>query len=714
MSELQPPAQAPIFDKTGCAVLGAVLALFFAYTFLYELPAKQRYERELAAWYQRHPEEAPAGYWTQRPERAPPGWFHEHPEQAPPGWFAPGEDPREAGGAAVGSGSVAAVGSGGVAAVGSGTPAVASSGEGAPSVAANPHDDAIPFATGEHEILLSTRGASVREATLKNILETTYKPVQTRAEDLREPGPYKALHPYLDEVPHFGLCPLDEELTGALTADWRHEALPGGVHRFRLVLPNGLVLRKTYTPPQALPRAAGDDADAPPRPFHFELTVEIQNPTGSERSFGYRLLGPAGMVDQEVARASYGREYALAVRRADGEIEQELDPVRKLESVDPAKPDVALDGEVAYFGTVTKYFAGVVIPLAGPGPTLRPGSHVVRAAAMGLVPFARGRAPTESELAGDDGVGDQGVSFGLVPRFQIPPGGAVTHHYAVFLGPRQEDELFEAPPYEGLGLENMVYHGWGIFGVFARVLLWILTGLHAVTGNWGVAILLLTVLVRSSMLPLSIWSQKNMLRMQKLAPELNKLKEKFSGPDGSMTPEQQRAFQQAQMELWRKHGVNPVGCIGPMFLQMPVFIGLYNALNYAVAMRHSKFAFWITDLSIPDVAARLPFTIPLLGTNALSILPLLMVGTYALQQKIQPPPADEKAAEQQRIMKFVMPFFGFLFYTMPSGLLLYFITSSLWSIGETLTVKKKILAQEGGRGHKRGAGLPGLRAKKAE
>ena len=89
------------------------------------------------------------------------------------------------------------------------------------------------------------------------------------------------------------------------------------------------------------------------------------------------------------------------------------------------------------------------------------------------------------------------------------------------------------------------------------------------------------------------------------------------------------------------------------------------------------------------------FTIPLIGTNALSILPLLMVGTYILQQKIQPKPADEKAAEQQKIMKFVLPMFGFLFYTMPSGLMLYFITSALWSIGEQLTIKKKIMEQEG-------------------
>ncbi len=234
--------------------------------------------------------------------------------------------------------------------------------------------------------------------------------------------------------------------------------------------------------------------------------------------------------------------------------------------------------------------------------------------------------------------------------------------------------------------------------------MWILGGIFAIVGNWGVAILLLTFMVRGLMLPLSMWSQKNMFRMQHLAPEITKLKDKFSKPDGTMSPEQQRSFQQAQMELWRTLGVNPVGCIGPMFLQMPIFIGLYNALNYSVAMRHSSFMLWFSDLSTPDIIWRMPFDIPIMETNALSVLPLLMVGTYLLQQRVQPKATDPKAAEQQKIMKFVFPIFGLLFYTMPSGLMLYFITSSLWGIGEQLTIKKKIKADEEAKLAKSGKG----------
>ena len=185
-----------------------------------------------------------------------------------------------------------------------------------------------------------------------------------------------------------------------------------------------------------------------------------------------------------------------------------------------------------------------------------------------------------------------------------------------------------------------------------------------------------------------------MLRMQKIAPEMQKLKEKYAKPDGSMTPEQQRQFSAAQMELMREHQVNPLGCAGPIFLQMPIFFGLWKALNYSFELRHTSFIGWITDLSAPDIVARLPGAIPLIGTDAVSILPLLMVVTYFLQQQIQPKASDPKQAEQQKMMKIIFPIFGLFLYKFPSGLMLYFITSALWSITEMATVKKWIQQQE--------------------
>jgi YidC/Oxa1 family membrane protein insertase len=654
----------PALDKQSCTMMALLMAAVFGYyTFIWypqQVEAENQYQAELAEWHERNPGNLP-------------------------GQVAP-----------VGSGQVAPVGSSGsVAGVDSG---VIVENNDPPPPRGNPNDDAIVFQTGEHDVVLSTRGASVQHLTLRNVMGSVYRPSQSAEADKAPLTPFEALHPYVNDVHSFAIEPTGGGLDYVAKTDWRHETVPGGGHRFSLTLENGLVLTKTYLPPVE-PAASDDPDDETQRLFHFRLRVEVRNASSVPKTFGYHLNGPAGMVEQEVGRSSYGIEYALANRGEDGKtIELESSSVMGFESI--GSPDEKITGPVHYFGTVTKYFTAVVIPVMNG----KSADHVAEASSMGLVQYGYRRQPTDSENEGFDAIGGQSLPRGLVPEFELAPNERQSHDYLLYVGPRQEIDIFEQPVYEHLQLEDLVYFGWGIFGSFARLLMWILGGIFAVVGNWGVAILLLTFMVRGLMLPLSMWSQKNMFRMQHLAPEITKLKDKFSKPDGTMSPEQQRSFQQAQMDLWRNHGVNPVGCIGPMFLQMPIFIGLYNALNYSVAMRHSSFMLWFTDLSTPDIIWRMPFDIPIMDTNALSVLPLLMVGTYLMQQKVQPKAADAKAAEQQKIMKFVFPIFGLLFYTMPSGLMLYFITSSLWGIGEQLTIKKKIKADEEAKLAKQGKG----------
>lgn len=541
-------------------------------------------------------------------------------------------------------------------------------------------DEAVPFETPEHAAVLSTAGASLRSLTFKHIRESVYAPQQSREADLREPELFQPLHLYHPEARSYALLPLDPELADVATRDWEHRLLEGGGVEFSTRLRGGLVLKKTYLPPEAPPAAEGEDE--PPKLYHMRLRVEVINPTGAPQQFGYYLYGPAGMVEQDVGRASYGREYVLAARDPEGQLTSEVDVVADFEKADATK--VSVSGKVAYWGLATKYFTALAIPDEG--------TEVREADAQGLLQ-AIGRPLGQVDGLAPDAAGHQGLARGLVPEFTVPAGGREVQEFLLYVGPRQDTEVFDQPIYEEHGLDELVYFGW--FGSMGRLLIWVLQGLHAVVGNWGVSILLLTFIVRGMLMPLSMWSQRNMFRMQKLGPEINKLKEKYSSKDGSMTREQQQAFQAAQMELWRKHEVNPVGCIGPLFLQMPIFIGLYNALNYSFLLRHSEFALWITDLSTPDVLFRLPFSLPLLGTNAFSVLPLVMVATYVLQQQLQPKPTDERMAEQQRVMKWIMPLFGFLFYTMPSGLMLYFITSSTWGIAEQKVIKSKLEAQEG-------------------
>ncbi|MCO5167261.1 MAG: YidC/Oxa1 family insertase periplasmic-domain containing protein [Planctomycetes bacterium] len=559
--------------------------------------------------------------------------------------------------------------------------------EAPPRVEEHPLVRGIPFETPEHAITLTSAGGALEALTFKNVLDTTYVHDSTRVpdhDDRRARVPLQVHHPYpVPNVRSFAVEPLRPDLLEAARGTWAHEPLEGGRHRFSLLLPNGVRLIKTYSPPPA--PAAGQ----PPR-YHFDLTVEVENTTSEPVEFGYRLLGPAGMVDESGDARTAGQQAVMAVR-----------PERKvvletLAATDAARldaPDRTVGrngGVVTYFGTATKYFASVVVPREAP---------VASASAQGLLQAGAGRLPADKDEP--DGLAHQALAWGTTEVLTLEPGARRADAYMVYVGPKQK-AVFEdeAGPYHGFGLEKLIDYGW--FESMARVLLSILGLFHAIVGNWGVAIILLTFLVRSLLLPLSIWSQKNMLRMQKLAPEMNRLKEKYTRKDGSMTPEAQRQFSAEQMDLMRKAGVNPVGCLGPIFLQLPVFIGLWNALNYSVDLRGQPLGLWITDLSVPDVLFRLPFAIPFLG-NAFSVLPLVMIFTYWLQQQMQPKATDPKAAEQQRMMKMIIPFFGVLLYTAPSGLMLYFITSSFWSIAEQKWVKKHIEKTEGPVG---GAAVP--------
>lgn len=637
-------------DKKGIVLLGALLIAYLAYNMLYLGPRRQAWQKEQ----ERIQQELKAKEAAR----------------------------REAETAAQGSSSAAQPGSA--------TPA-GQGGQAQAPAPAQPERDSVPqvsarLETPEHTVELSSQGGTLTHLTFKNILESRYKPVQSGAEDSRPAEPYHALHPYTEEVPSLALVPrgLAKDASWVVTANWHHEDLPGGGHRFWLDMDNGLRLVKDYTPPAAAASADHPDSDYA---YHFNLTVRIENHSPEAKSVGYELWSPVGILNQDAGRGAIGTEALLAAREGRS-VSLSSVVASKLQATDDDVLKVDTQGDegwISYYGVGTHYFAAVVVPV-GQGDSAR---HPVRLAEASSPLRQLRRIATQPEQENTDGLAHQAFVKGLVPSRSLAPGEALSDEYMIYVGPRQK-KLFEDAdgPYAGYGLERLVDFGW--FESLSRVLLTLLFGLHAVFGNWGVSIIVLTFVVRGLILPLSIWSQKNMLRMQRLAPEINALKEKFTKKDGSMTPEQQRAFSAAQMDLFRKHSVNPVGCVGPIFLQIPVFVGLYNALSRSIELRQTPFVGWIQDLSVPDVLFRLPFKLPILGTNAFSVLPVIMIGTYLLQHALSPAPTDPRAAEQHKIMRFMFPIFGLLMYTMPSGLMIYFITSSLWSIAEMKTVKRWI------------------------
>jgi YidC/Oxa1 family membrane protein insertase len=229
--------------------------------------------------------------------------------------------------------------------------------------------------------------------------------------------------------------------------------------------------------------------------------------------------------------------------------------------------------------------------------------------------------------------------------------------FVVYAGPKDETALERAGHQLSRALD------FGYFWFAAVPLLHALRFLNRVFGNYGIAIILLTTGVKILTIPLTQTSFRNMRAMQKLQPEMTKLREKFK--------DDPTAMQKEMMELYRRHRVNPLsGCL-PMILQIPIFIGLYNSLSGAIELRHAPFALWIRDLSSPDRLMVAGVGIP--------VLTLLMGATMLVQQWLTPQQGDPT---QQRVMMFMPLIFTFMFINLPSGLVLYWLVNNVLTIAQ--------------------------------
>ncbi len=242
----------------------------------------------------------------------------------------------------------------------------------------------------------------------------------------------------------------------------------------------------------------------------------------------------------------------------------------------------------------------------------------------------------------------------------IAPGATAVADAKFYAGPQTHSELVKAAP----GMEYTVDYGW--LTIIATPLFWVLSAIHGVVKNWGVAIILLTVLIKLLFYPLSAASYRSMAQMRELAPRLQSMKEKF-GDD-------RQKMQQAMMELYKTEKINPLGGCLPILVQIPVFISLYWVLLGSVEMRHAPFILWIHDLSAID-----PYY----------VLPLLMGATMIIQTKLNPKPTDPIQAKVMTIMPIVFSVFFFFF---PAGLVLYWLVNNILSIAQQWQINRTIHA----------------------
>jgi YidC/Oxa1 family membrane protein insertase len=246
----------------------------------------------------------------------------------------------------------------------------------------------------------------------------------------------------------------------------------------------------------------------------------------------------------------------------------------------------------------------------------------------------------------------------IVPAGNIAPGATTTVDMRLYAGPQEQDKLAKLSP----GLNLTVDYGW--LTIIATPLFWVLSAIQKWTNNWGVSIILLTVIIKLIFFPLSAASYRSMAKMRVMAPKMQKLKEQY-GDD-------RQRLHQAMIEMYKTEKINPLGGCLPIVVQIPVFIALYWVLLASVELRNAPFIWWIKDLSAQD-----PYY----------ILPVLMGATMIIQTYLNPTPPDPV---QAKVMKIMPVAFSVFFFFFPAGLVLYWLVNNILSIAQQWQITRMI------------------------
>ena len=438
------------------------------------------------------------------------------------------------------------------------------------------------------------------------------------------------------------------------------------------------------------------------RSFHLDFEIEIKNGSDVPHSLALEIDGPTGTTAETwwFANKIHGDQTAFfsmaGARDVIGSTSSDKfaffggpDIVKEIQRTLP-KPHYICspatnnekDRELFWIGVDSHYFNVSLIPVMPEGEIFEALSATASVAgtatAIPVIP-----KNTRLQKLVD-------CTFQLNTPIELQAGGTYKQTYIMFVGPKEKILLTH------YDLTNIRTFGW--FGWCSIVLLWILDVFYFITGqfSYGLAIIMLTVLVRSIMIPFSRKAALNAQMMQHLQPQMKEITEKYKDP-------MERSAE--QRKLYAKYNFNPLGGCFMMFFQLPIFYGLYKALNVDIALRDQALIpglSWCSNLAAPDklmywkdwMPAWLADETGYLGPY-FNILPILTMILFIAQQKLfTPPPTDDQQKMMQKVMTYAMLFMGILFFKVPAGLCLYFITSSLWGIIERTMLPKPVLNTE--------------------
>jgi YidC/Oxa1 family membrane protein insertase len=443
-----------------------------------------------------------------------------------------------------------------------------------------------------------------------------------------------------------------------------------------------LTIIKSYE----LVKVEGDPATEPDaKAYNLVLSLQAVNNDTKRHEIAYRLDGPNGLpvegawfVTSKVGRTWAGeglRDVIYELAKSDVSVATAMQLSDKFHKVIGESTEFT-DHPPLFYGVDAQYFSVVMLPVQSTAVTIE--------RALG---FRMGEVAEQRKTLTN-------TSFRLISKMipLEPDNKPVTlARYEVFAGPKRPALLAK------YDLSGVICYGWPIFQWVAVPMTYILDFFYGIVRNYGLAIIMLTIVVRLAFFPISRKQAQSAQLMQKIQPKLKELEKKYKGD--------WKALQAARQELLAKYNYNPSsGCL-LLLLQLPVFIGLYRALQVNVELRDAPLLThairWCSNLAAPDMLYDWSWFMPAAVNNGmgfpwfplfgsmlglgpyLNLFPIITLGLFLAQQKVMmPPAADEQAAQQQKIMKYVMFLMGFMFFKVAAGLCIYFIATTLWGLAE--------------------------------
>jgi len=387
---------------------------------------------------------------------------------------------------------------------------------------------------------------------------------------------------------------------------------------FAWVSASGVRIEKRFTfkPDTYVIQLAVDIRNGSGQPIIDKLVLGMKNNASSKKA-GYSFTGPSGLID--------------------GKLEQ----IKEKKIEDKSE----YPGKIGWLAIVDRYFMKSVMPIE---------------ASEGVMKLS---------LSSDGLLGCEFVK----PETTIQPGTQKRFAYEIFFGPKSMQVLKDV----GHDLNKAIH--FGMFDIIAKPLLWFMNFIYSKIPNYGIAIIVLTILTKIVLWPLGSKSYKSMNEMKRLQPLMTEIREKHKNDKKQMNQE--------IMSLYRTYKINPMGGCLPMVMQIPVFFALYRMLYQAIELRHAPFFLWINDLSAPDRLFNFSFSIPFMQPPyGIPVLTVIMGATMLHQQKMSPPPGDPTQAKMMMLMPIV---FTVIFINFSSGLVLYWMINNLLSIGQQLYIQKK-------------------------